>query len=391
MKPLLEKIPFKIVHMDGLGQGVSKILDKTAFISKTLPNEEGLARPTGHRKQVYFAQLDSPQDLQNSSPMRIPAECPHFDQCPGCHYLHTSYPMELQFKQDALNRELRKLKIETPAPILHPSEQRSAYRNRITLHYNKTQDRLGIFSATTNEIIPIPHCRLPILEIQHLVTGLYQNQAWQKLAGKQEGHLEIYKHPVSGLHTTADAPNALVGFSQVHQSMNDELTEWIKTRASELHFQEKNLIVDLFGGDGNLTKKINFCDSILVVDKYRNNELPTSNSAPQQFYSCDLYNAHESNKLRHNLAKKILTHPLELMIIDPPRSGFTLTATLAKEWKPTNIFYVSCAPDTLMRDIKDLLPLYSIRDVHLFDMFPGTFHFETVIHLISRPDLSARK
>ncbi|MEK6624793.1 MAG: hypothetical protein AABY86_07485, partial [Bdellovibrionota bacterium] len=91
----MEKIPFKIVHMDGLGQGVSKILDKPTFVSKTLPDEQGLAVLTGQRKKVAFAHLASPSDLDTPSPSRIHPACPHFDQCPGCHYLHTTYPMEL--------------------------------------------------------------------------------------------------------------------------------------------------------------------------------------------------------------------------------------------------------------------------------------------------------
>ncbi|MBI2522176.1 MAG: class I SAM-dependent RNA methyltransferase [Bdellovibrio sp.] len=377
----MEKIPFKIVHMDGLGQGVSKILDKPTFITKTLPEEEGVAIVTGQRKKVAFAQLTSSTDLQKCSPSRIPSECPHFDQCPGCHYLHTSYQMELQFKQEALKREFLKLKIAMQTPMIHAAEQRFTYRNRITLHYNKGQNSLGMASTLSDEILSIPNCRLPIPEIQKIVTEFYTANTWHNFDGPNQGHVEIYQHPTSGMHISVNLPYAQMGFSQVNQSMNQALTNWIAQQTSQCHFTDSAFIVDLFGGDGNLSKKIVSCSSIYVIDKYNLKATPRSNSTAQQFFSYDLYSAHDLRTLQKSVAKKIQTHHLELMILDPPRSGFTHLATLVAEWKPTHIFYVSCSPDTLMRDIKNLLPFYSIQCTHLFDMFPGTYHFETIVHL----------
>ena len=367
--------------MDGLGQGVSKILDKPTFVSKTLPDEQGLAVLTGQRKKVAFAHLASPSDLDTPSPSRIHPVCPHFDQCPGCHYLHTTYPMELQFKQEALCRELQKLKIQTHTPEIHASCERFGYRNRLTLHYDKSQNSLGIFSSLAGEILPIPQCLLPIPEIQKIVTALYTTKSWQNFDGPNQGHLEIYQHPMTGMQTSVNLPYAHLGFSQVHESMNHKLTAWLSEQISQHRFTEKSFIVDLFGGDGNLSKEINLCPTIYVVDKYSSKNFKQSAHSPQQFFSYDLYDDHELRALQKNILKKTQTHQLEIMILDPPRSGFTKTAILAHEWKPTHIYYVSCAPDTLMRDTRDLLSSYSIQDIQLFDMFPGTFHFETVIHL----------
>jgi len=377
----LEKIPFKIVHMDGLGQGVSKILDKPTFVSKTLPEEEGVATFTGQRKKVAFAQLASPSDLQVASPSRVPSECPHFDQCPGCQYLHTSYEMELKFKEAALCRELLKLKLPTLVPGIHASAERFGYRNRLTLHYDKGQKSLGIVSPVTNQILPIPQCRLPVMEIQKIVAELYATGTWQNAEGPKQGHIEIYQHPTFGMQISFNLPYAHTGFSQVHQSMNQNLINWLQAATTQCNFNDQTFIVDLFGGNGNLSKMITRCSSIHVIDKYDKQALPKSGHPGQQFFSFDLYNDQDLRTLQKNILKKTQTHPLELLILDPPRSGFTKIATLAEAWKPAHIFYISCAPDTLMRDIKELLPFYSIQNIQLFDMFPGTFHFETVIHL----------
>ena len=70
----------------------------------------------------------------------------------------------------------------------------------------------------------------------------------------------------------------------------------------------------------------------------------------------------------------------ELVVIDPPRAGVgaevcALLATVS----PPEIVYVSCDPVTLARDIKMLVTAgYTIAELHMVDMFPQTFHLETV-------------
>ena len=172
-------------------KGCPKSLTNQPSCPKTLPDEQGLAVLTGQRKKVAFAHLASPSDLDTPSPSRLHPACPHFDQCPGCHYLHTTYPMELQFKQESLYRELQKLKIQTHTPEIHASCERFGYRNRLTLHYDKSQNSLGIFSSLAGEILPIPQCLLPIPEIQKIVTALYTTKSWQNFDSPTRGILKF--------------------------------------------------------------------------------------------------------------------------------------------------------------------------------------------------------
>ena len=75
--------------------------------------------------------------------------------------------------------------------------------------------------------------------------------------------------------------------------------------------------------------------------------------------------------------------PPEFVIVDPPRAGLgaEVAAALAK-LSPASISYVSCDPATLSRDLKVLVESgYSVGAVHLVDLFPQTFHMETVVHL----------
>jgi 23S rRNA (uracil1939-C5)-methyltransferase len=75
--------------------------------------------------------------------------------------------------------------------------------------------------------------------------------------------------------------------------------------------------------------------------------------------------------------------PWDLIVLDPPRSGAGLEIMeRIREWAPETIIYVSCDPQTLSRDLAGIsLRDYRIDFIQGLDMFPQTFHFETVVRL----------
>jgi 23S rRNA (uracil1939-C5)-methyltransferase len=78
--------------------------------------------------------------------------------------------------------------------------------------------------------------------------------------------------------------------------------------------------------------------------------------------------------------------PPQLVIMDPPRAGLT-SESLSRliRLRPERITYVSCEPSTLARDLAALsTSAYAVKEVHLFDLFPQTFHIETVVKLARR-------
>jgi 23S rRNA (uracil1939-C5)-methyltransferase len=76
----------------------------------------------------------------------------------------------------------------------------------------------------------------------------------------------------------------------------------------------------------------------------------------------------------------------EFVVLDPPRDGMARPAfdRLARI-QPARITYVSCEPPTLARDLDVLVAAgYELVDMHLFDLFPQTFHMEVVTRLRRR-------
>jgi 23S rRNA (uracil1939-C5)-methyltransferase len=74
---------------------------------------------------------------------------------------------------------------------------------------------------------------------------------------------------------------------------------------------------------------------------------------------------------------------LDLVVVDPPRAGLgEKTARALGRLKTSKLIYVSCDPATLSRDLRVLVESgFHIEEAHLVDLFPQTFHIETVFRL----------
>lgn len=355
------KIDFNIDHIDPLGQGVSKNEGRVTFIKKTLPGETGDANLISAKKGVQFAKLNV---LAHSSPDRITPECPHFNECNGCDFLHTSYENEKLFKLNTLKRQLSKFSVENIHYIA--ARKRTGYRNRIQLHYDRREKLLG-FQNSEMKIVEVPECLMGMREIKNELTRLYTDEFWLTLLKGQpdKGHIELYFKDKS-VHTKVNANYADGGFTQVNLEMNTALNKFITNSLNEV-LQDTDVVLDLFGGNGNLSKDLK--QKTTVVDFYT--QVPPM-TAHQNFFSLDLY----SNTALATLKKA--TRKANWIIIDPPRSGLKNLAEFITTYAPQGFIYVSCQSTSFTRDTLPLLSLYQLNEVHLFDLFPGTHHFETV-------------
>lgn len=72
-----------------------------------------------------------------------------------------------------------------------------------------------------------------------------------------------------------------------------------------------------------------------------------------------------------------------IVVLDPPRGGTggKVMRRIARS-RPGRIVYVSCNPTTLARDLKEVVPFgYAISEVQVIDLFPQTYHVETIVAL----------
>ncbi len=358
---IINKIEFIIDHIDPLGQGVYKKDDQIYFIPKTLTGETGSAEILKRKKGVHFCKVI---ELYKESVKRVAPACPHYEICNGCHFQHTTYDHEIELKKASFERMLAPLRFSAPIEVLL-TDQRTQYRNRIQLHYHKKAQVLG-FKDSKNKIIDVRNCLISEPQVQVETQKLYQDNNWLKMAPKENtGHVEIYHSP-QGLKTTWNQRYASGGFTQVNKQMNEKMVSQLN-----LNLQEHSIenLLDLFGGAGNLSDM--YPDRRSVVDIYQK-------KMPDEFSSIDL---HSENAL---LDFQKESHPsFDTFIIDPPRSGFPDISKWTSDYKPKHIHYISCHPQTMVRDLRSLLEQneYKVEKVYLIDLFPNTFHFEAYVYL----------
>jgi 23S rRNA (uracil1939-C5)-methyltransferase len=368
-KQVKRSLEFQIESMDSMGQGVAKIDNKPCFIPKTLPGERGQAALTKASKGVMFARLST---LDITADNREEPLCEHFDSCPGCHYLHTDYDSELHYKQQALEHHLRRLETDVPDIEVSPAGERLGYRNRIQLHYRHKY--IGMMDGVTNNVVEIPECLALDKSLKTAFDNLYKDKSWTA-DHEGQGHCELYLAE-EGVGVEWDQPYAHGGFSQVNDTMNTVLKAAVCTEAKLDQAKENEVesLLDLFSGEGNL--------SDLIIEGNPSIERVMVDYAPDRvnqevlnFVHLDLFSdtALRTFKARSEYQK------FDVLLVDPPRKGFADLALWVKAFKPKKLIYVSCNAATMVRDLQQLTGKHSIDHVGLIDLFPGTYHYETLV------------
>ena len=308
---------------------------------------------------------------QKQSPDRIPSACEHYDNCNGCDYLHTSYENEIKLKESALRHYLRKLKnsnLNTPIDLpfkIFSTQNRFSYRNRIQFHYNK--DHLGYYTklASQKKIIQAKHCLLPHPTIQEHIREYYDN--WQKIyhefviqgRNKKSGHLEFQMISESKCQVLWNRPYGNDSFTQVNNEMNEKLQSYVTDTVSKIKKPPLSFLplLDLFGGSGNLTAN---CDSkqTLVVDyRIKQDQLKDH----QDSYELDLEPIESISLLDELIKTKLRKDSIHTLLINPPRMGHKHLAKFLHHFPVQYLIYVSCRPDTLIRDLSMIETNYRFK------------------------------
>ncbi len=360
-------VEFEIDHIDPLGQGVSKKAGNITFVTGTLPGETGTALVYKRAKGVQFARL---QQLEIAADNRVDPECPHFNQCPGCQFLHTDYVSELAFKKATLARALGTLAVSEEDIDVVPALRRLSYRNRLQLHYRHKY--IGMLDTVSNEVLEVPKCKIMRQELQSEFDHLYQSDWTQDHAG--HGHCELY-FKSGEVSVRWDEDYAHGGFSQVYEEMNLELQQRVQSQLEELGVIH---LLDLFSGTGNLSDTYALSGGKRVlIDSY----FDTSDKIrPANFHQMDLYDEHTLP----GFTRKSGSSGFDTLLIDPPRRGFSDLHRWVKKIKPRYVIYVSCNASSLVRDLRNLDTRFRFRSIQLLDLFPATSHFETLVVLEMR-------
>ncbi len=412
------------------GDGLAHHDGSTVFVPFVLPAERISAAPLEQKKKFVRARVER---MIEPSPERTAPRCPHFGDCGGCHYQHIPAGAQLGYKVEILRETLRRIGgIEWHGEITAHASPPWGYRNRAqwkvrAVETDAAEERLaiGYFRASSTALCEVEDCAVlsPLLlktllalrgalAAGKLPRGLREIEAFSgandskllvtaTFAGFPSPAAEVPKtireiapeteslllHDPGRERMELDGPGFIeyeaagaayrVGhfsFFQVNRFLCDELASVVTAN------EEGGLALDLFAGVGlfalPLAKRFSH---VVAVESNpaaaRDLEANARGSGALEIRTADVEKFLEKYKGKPDLA-----------VLDPPRAGLTpgAIAGLVKA-APARITYVSCEPPTLGRDLKALCAAgYTIKEVRLFDLFPQTFHMETVVKLHRR-------
>jgi 23S rRNA (uracil1939-C5)-methyltransferase len=377
---------------------------RAIFVPFALPGETVRVRILEEKRGFSRAEL---VEVVSPSPQRIAPRCRHFASCGGCHYQHMPYAAQLAAKEGILRDQLQRIgKIESPPvkPII-PSPAKWNYRNHIQFHLSE-KGKLG-FMGTAGGILPVTECHLP----EPVINALWPQMEFEPgtplerisirkgeaddimlVLETEEARLpemEI-EADISVVHLNGDDAVVMAGddhvvmvvnerrlrvsagsFFQVNTAMAGKMISHLLER---LPLSKDGMVVDAYCGVGLFS-------AFLAPHVGRLIGIESSASACEdfainldEFDHVELYEAPAEDVLPHLDARP------NVVLVDPPRAGLerhALDAIVTMD--PQTIAYVSCDPATLARDAARMISGgYRLVEVTPFDLFPQTYHIESI-------------
>ncbi len=402
------------------GYGVTHIDNRVCFVPYAVPQDELIVEITSTRKSVNFGRI---VEISQPSPHRREPGCPHFGECGGCQWLHIDYDEQVKWKIDIVQNALKRIGgIENPQVIsVTDGISHLAYRTRARFHFELADEFVfGFHAPRSREIIDLQKCPLLhdginglIPEIKQVLKNIeplkqtasieltqnpttFETLCWLELSDDDLKHrdsiaaslLDISKiefvdwkdNPVDKLAFSIALPDVqawvpIGSFSQSSFMNNEVLLKTVIELAGEIYGKR---VWDIYCGWGNLSLPLAANGAIVTGYDSDENAIETANmSVSDNQIQTARYEKSSDTKLAGRLSKP--TNPVDIIMLDPPRTGAKVLADAIAKSSAERIIYISCDPNTLSRDIKTMAQSgRKLVKTCVIDMIPNTYHIETV-------------
>lgn len=388
------------------GETMGRLEDgRAVFVPFGLPGERVRIRLREEKRGFARGEL---VEVLEASPLRITARCIHFGICGGCHYQHLPYEEQLKAKTEILRDQLMRIgRIEHP-PVqeMVASPNPWNYRNHVQFHLTE-EGKLGYIQAYSPSVFAIQECHLP----EGSINSLWPQLAFEPRTNIERVSLRSGKEEELMLVLESDSPespeleieakisvahifeeNSVViarndhivisilnrdfrvsapSFFQVNTAMAATMVEHLMTH---LPITQSTNLLDVYCGVGLFSAFLApKCQRVIGIE--------TSPTACEDFsFNLDEF---EHVELYEGSAEDVIPYlegKPEIVLVDPPRAGLEKPVVDGiLKIHPQVIAYVSCDPSTLARDAARLISGgYRLRDVTPFDLFPQTYHIESI-------------
>jgi 23S rRNA (uracil1939-C5)-methyltransferase len=416
----VEPIPVELTDAAFGGEAIGHLPDgRVVFVPRALPGERALVRVQQERRDFARAEL---AELAQAAPGRVDPPCPYYTAgCGGCSWQHAEYALQLQLKEHIVADQLRRIghfvdadQLVRPAiGMIEPWH----YRNQARFTVGRRFGELCFTLRGTHRLLRIDHCWIVhprINEVVQVAQGKLSSQG-RKIhqvlirVGANTGQLMVapalpevpeletgqpfLEEELLGRRFRLEPPSffqvntrreprplppavgrALLPLPADGVSMAELLALMVIDRVQP---DPSALVVDAYSGVGTF--------ALLLAPLVR--EVIGIEEARSAIRDA-VYNGQDVPNARFIQGKTEailpgLDPPPDAVVLDPARVGChpdVLNALL--NLRPRRVVYVSCDPSTLARDLRILVDGgYQLHEVQPLDMFPQTYHIESVATL----------
>jgi 23S rRNA (uracil1939-C5)-methyltransferase len=360
------------------GEGLARLEGKVVLTPFVLPGEMVRAETERVKNDLWRGRLI---EVLQPSALRVSPGCPYFQRCGGCQYQHMDYPFQLEQKSAILREVLQRVgKIEFKGEIGVISGEPWQYRNRVQLHIEG--GKVGYFAQGSRDLCAINHCPIASPKLNETISKIdapQANTALELFTNETDIQVNVLdripRQALSALATLGvTTPIEYNGF-QVSRNSFFQVNRFLIDRLVECAIggAKGEWAVDLYAGVGLFSAKL--------AERFSKVTAVESSSSSLRDLAHNFAQAAVNANVEDYLAG--LDQTPGFILADPPRAGLGKVAVkqLARIRAP-RLTIVSCDPATLARDLQGLMAEnYRIEKITLVDLFPQTFHLETVVEL----------
>jgi tRNA/tmRNA/rRNA uracil-C5-methylase (TrmA/RlmC/RlmD family) len=331
-----------------------------------------------------------------SAPVTPP--CPLFGACGGCQLQHVPYDEQLAWKTSEVRRLFADILVEAPTDATVEvdacvgSPRTYGYRSKLTPHFQRPRGQVPpigfLGTSLPRRTIDVPRCPIATDAINERLT-LLRAEVTAHIGAYKLGASLLLREAASGVTTdfraivTERVGDLTLEFSAADFFQNNPflLPALAAHVAAETHAGGARFLLDAYCGSGllALASAPGFEQVVGVEVSPSSVRWARENAVRNGRANCTFTKADATSIF----ADLTFTGADAAVIVDPPRKGCS-PAFLAQliAFAPRTIVYVSCNPETQVRDLVALRAAgYRVARVRPFDMFPQTRHLECVATL----------
>ena len=381
-----------------LGDASAEFEGDTINVAGGLPGERVVARIYRYRRRRKPMVSAMVERVIDPSPDRVTPRCGYCGPCSGCQWQHVAYPAQLAMKRETIARELASYESLSGVEVAEtlPAPSVFYYRNhaRFTVRYG---GQLGFSNRITRRFVRIDHCMLMDQNINKAVTEL-QDRAGETSNLSVRVGVNTGDRLIQPTFQNPDIPipsgqkryvermmgrDLLVASPSFFQVNTPQAETLIKLARDGLELQPDDVLVDAFAGVGVFAILLAPYVSRAIAIEESASAIQDGKLNADGLDNVEFVQERTERALGdlENLCG--LDAPPDAVILDPPRVGCHPDALDAlTRLRPSRVAYVSCDPPSLARDLDILVGSgYEVAGVQPVDMFPQTYHVESVTTL----------